>query len=600
MTIAPRIRIMPPLLANQIAAGEVVERPASVVKELLENCLDAHATQIHIDLDHSGIERIRIRDDGNGIIKDDLMLALSRHATSKIAHPDDLYTIKSLGFRGEALASIAAIAKVNLISRPPATEHAWSVHHDPSQPEPTLQPAAHPPGTTIEVENLFFNVPVRRKFLRSDRTELGHIETVVKQLALARPDVHIVLKHQQSTLLNAKRATNTAQIRQRLAAICGQPFIDKALTVDVADKVLRLHGWLGQADTARTQTDTQYFYVNGRIVRDKLLNHAVKMAYHDCIPEGRHPCYVLYLELPPDAVDVNVHPTKHEVRFYESRHVHDFVAFHLDRALHGNHFSTTADTDQPVAADEPQEMAFLLASGNLSPAPALTVKETAAPYHRSAPFKSYPPLMPATTVIGEAAVLTPVAIKPHTSMPPLPEFKLIGLTQQQYLLVEQHTDLLIIHIERARQAIAYNHLLTASAEQPLIGQPLLLPMALTLNSHQSDVLDTLQPHLRCYGIQLNRVTEQRWLIRELPSVLKMLDTTQAIMQLTESSGEFNHHQCCLQLAKHSLLPTTFSATLTLQTETIQALLALPDWQQHRLKPCRIIKLDDNALRSVAI
>ncbi|MFN7097846.1 MAG: DNA mismatch repair endonuclease MutL, partial [Gammaproteobacteria bacterium] len=448
--LQPRIHLMPPLLANQIAAGEVVERPASVVKELLENSLDAGATQIHIDLERCGIERIRIRDDGHGIVKEDLALAVSRHATSKVLKPEDLQAIASLGFRGEALASIAAVAKIALTSKAQTEEHAWCFQSDPAVIDSyQLEPAAHPQGTTIDVNHLFFNMPARRKFLRSDRTELNHLETIVKQIALSRHDVQIILKHQQSILISARKADTPIQIKQRIASICGQSFIDDAIEIDVSDDSLHLYGWLGRLDSARTQTDTQYFYVNGRIVRDKTLNHAVRMAYQDLIPEGRYPCYVLYLELPPATVDVNVHPTKHEVRFYQSRHIHDFVAFHLDRALHGSSLSQS-DITSSATQDEMQ----YLATTNISK---LAIQEPLATY--------YAPLIqsPMINSFDENKIESPVStlnefnnnsslisneIENNRVTPAKQSsYQLIGLIKNSHLLVEHAVGLVIFNIE---------------------------------------------------------------------------------------------------------------------------------------------------------
>jgi DNA mismatch repair protein MutL len=580
---------MSSLLANQIAAGEVVERPASVIKELLENCLDAGATQIQIDLERSGIERIRIRDDGCGIVKDDLLLAISRHATSKVLQPEDLQAINSLGFRGEALASIAAVAKISLTSKAQDTEHAWCLQYDPSQDISKLEPAAHPQGTTIEVNHLFFNVPARRKFLRSERTELGHVETIVKQIALSHHHAQIILKHQQSTLFSARKATNELQIKQRVAAICGQPFIDTALEVDCRDDAIRLYGWLGQADSARSQTDTQYFYVNGRIVRDKLLNHAVKMAYQDLIPEGRYPCYVLYLDLPPEAVDVNVHPTKHEVRFYEARQIHDFVTFHLDRTLHGSALNQTKTNMTNEQQYHSNEMQFITSDDKVNIAQSVAIQEPSASYRISSQLPHYHKTFDEKSI--HFSSITPHQIpsaNKENIKNDLPEFKLIGIMKNEYILVEIAQGLLIIDLERAQQTIAYHAMLSLPAEQ-IINQPLLLPTAFTLTTAQSEILENLQLVLSKYGIQLTRVAEQRWLLRELPKVLKNLDLTDAIFNLIETKCELTHEQFCLQFAKHIKLPSSFSFTNIMLQEVTQALLKMTDWQNHALKACRIIK-----------
>lgn len=587
----PRIQLMSPLLANQIAAGEVVERPASVVKELLENCLDAGATQIHIDLERCGIERIRIRDDGYGIVKDDLLLAVSRHATSKVLKPEDLQAIDSLGFRGEALASIAAVAKVQVTSKAQIAEHAWCLQYEPLEGSHVLEPAAHPQGTTIDVNQLFFNVPARRKFLRSDRTELSHIETIVKQIALSRHDIQIILKHQQITLLSVRKAEQPQQIKQRIAAICGQPFMDSALEINFTDDVIRLHGWLGQADSARTQTDTQYFYVNGRAVRDKLLNHAIKMAYHDLIPEGRFPCYVLYLDLPPDAIDVNVHPTKHEVRFYDARQIHDFVAFHLDRALHGSALHNTP-SESPSAQDEMQYL-----QSNFSTEAALTIQEPQAHYHVAWPIresldtvneKSIAHVIENLPITSPETDTTTSSINNKSATSLQQNFKIIGSAKNNYLLIETTDALALVNIERTQQAIAYESMLQAIHQQPLTSQPLLLPTAFTLSSAQSETLENKQHTLATFGIQLMRATEQRWLLRGIPKILRNLDIINSIIHFTDNKNESTHEQVCLQFVKQSKLATSFTLPNNAQHEMAHSLFALNNWHHHILKPCRLI------------
>lgn len=328
-----RIQLLTPQLANQIAAGEVIERPASVVKELLENCLDAGAQNIELDVDKGGIQRIKLRDDGSGIHKEDLTLALSRHATSKIRSLDDLERIGSLGFRGEALASISSVARVTLSSCSIGSNSGWEIKSEgqASASEPT--PVAHPQGTTIEICDLFFNTPARRKFLRTEQTEFGHLEEVVKRLALSCAGVGITLRHNKRTIHQLHAAHNDHDRQQRVALVCGQTFIDNAIYIDIEAAGLRLWGWLSLPTFSRSQADLQYFYVNGRMVRDKVVSHAVRNAYQDVLYHGRHPAFVLFFTLDPTLVDVNAHPTKHEVRFRESRLVHDFLFRSLQRAI---------------------------------------------------------------------------------------------------------------------------------------------------------------------------------------------------------------------------------------------------------------------------
>ncbi len=327
------IQLLPPRLANQIAAGEVVERPASVVKELLENSLDAGATQLDIDLEGGGVQLLRVRDNGLGIARDDLALALARHATSKIADLEDLESVATLGFRGEALASISSVSRLALISRHYQAEHAWRVEAEGRDMQADISPAAHPQGTSVEVRDLFFNTPARRKFLRTEATELARIDEVVKRLALSRFTVGFTLNHQGRTLCQYKPATLQPEQERRLAQICGPAFMQSSLHLDDTGAGLRLWGWVALPTFSRSQADLQHFYVNGRAIKDKLVTHAVRQAYQDVLFQGRHPAYVLYLELDPAAVDVNVHPTKHEVRFREGRQVHDFIFRSLHQAL---------------------------------------------------------------------------------------------------------------------------------------------------------------------------------------------------------------------------------------------------------------------------
>ena len=341
------IRQLPDTLINQIAAGEVVERPASVVKELVENALDAGARRIDIDLEEGGVRLIRIRDDGGGIAADDLALAIARHATSKIASLDDLEAVATLGFRGEALPSIASVSRFMLASRHDAAAHGASLHVDGGRIG-ELAPKSHPRGTTVEVRDLFFNVPARRKFLRAERTELGHIEEWLRSLALARPDVELRVSHNGKP---SRRYRGDAMLAssERLLETLGGEFSRHALRVDHAGAGLRLHGWLAQPVYNRASADQQYLYVNGRSVRDRSIAHAVKQAYSDVLFHGRQPAYVLFLELDPRAVDVNVHPAKHEVRFRDARLVHDFVYRTLQDALAQTRAGVVNDALSPSA-----------------------------------------------------------------------------------------------------------------------------------------------------------------------------------------------------------------------------------------------------------
>mgnify|MGYP001762343258 FL=1 len=327
------IQILPPQLANQIAAGEVVERPASVVKELVENSLDAGADQILIEIERGGSKKILIRDNGSGIAEAELGLALSRHATSKISSLDDLEQIVSLGFRGEALASISSVSRLTLTSKPAAQDKAWQAYAEGRDMQVQIKPAAHPDGSSIEVLDLFFNTPARRKFLRSDKTEFAHIDELVKRLALSRFDVSWTLIHNGQTVRQLKKADSREAQQKRVAALCGKNFLEQAAFVEVAYDDLKLWGWVLQPSACKEQLQCQYSYVNGRMMKDKLLNHAIRQAYGSMLSAEQQPAFVLYLDINPRQVDVNVHPAKHEVRFHQARLVHDFVASALTDAL---------------------------------------------------------------------------------------------------------------------------------------------------------------------------------------------------------------------------------------------------------------------------
>ncbi|MBU2895001.1 DNA mismatch repair endonuclease MutL [Colwellia sp. D2M02] len=329
MTIA----ILPARLANQIAAGEVVERPASVIKELIENSLDAGATAIQITVDKGGVKKIKITDNGSGIAKDELALALSRHATSKIKDLSDLEAIDSLGFRGEALASISSVARLTLTSKPQHQDTAWQATAAGRDMAVNIQPAAHPDGTTIEVLDLFFNTPARRKFLRTEKTEFNHIDEIVRRIALARFDVSFTLTHNGKVVRQYRIANTQAQNAKRVAMVCGQKFIEHAIEVNCEHDNMKLSGWVAKPSFARNQNDLCYSYVNGRMMRDKLINHAIRQAYSTLLPADTYPAFVLFLQVDCREVDVNVHPAKHEVRFHQSRYVHDFIYSVCHKAL---------------------------------------------------------------------------------------------------------------------------------------------------------------------------------------------------------------------------------------------------------------------------
>lgn len=335
------IQILPPQLANQIAAGEVVERPSSVIKELLENSLDAGSTRIEIDIERGGSQLIRIRDNGMGINKDELALALSRHATSKVSCLDDLEAIASLGFRGEALASISSVSRLTMTSRTEQQTEAWSARAEGIDMAVEVKPAAHPIGTSVEVCDLFFNTPARRRFLRTDKTEFSHIDEVVRRIALSRNDVQIKLTHNGKLIKHYRAAQDNQSRLSRIATVFGNSFIENCIELSGEYADLRITGWLGQPEVARAQSDLQYCYVNARMMKDKLINHAIRQAFSDKLDTDLYPAYLIYIEVDPRQVDVNVHPAKHEVRFHQARLVHDYIFQAINGALEQNLFNRT-------------------------------------------------------------------------------------------------------------------------------------------------------------------------------------------------------------------------------------------------------------------
>lgn len=385
------IRILPARLANQIAAGEVVERPASVVKELLENCLDAGATKVEVEVIKGGHKRVLVRDNGSGIAKDQLTLALSRHATSKIATLEDLENIGSLGFRGEALASISSVSRLTITSRPQNQNEAWQAHAEGRDMDVQINPAAHPPGTSVDVMDLFFNTPARRKFLRTEKTEFAHIDELFKRAALSHYGVHFVLKHNDKVVRNYPAANQAQGKLKRVIQICGRGFKDYALQFKSEYQDIRFAGWLCDNQGARAQNDQQYCYINGRMMRDKLIAHAIRQAYEGLIEPSSYPAYVVYLTMPTEALDVNVHPTKQEVRFHQARLVHDLIYKTVNDALQQHLSQLVAASSHEDSFENPSESECLLANEHAGNKPVEQVEERSLVYDSQQP-------VPAATV----------------------------------------------------------------------------------------------------------------------------------------------------------------------------------------------------------
>lgn len=548
-----RIHALPTQLINQIAAGEVVERPASVVKELVENCFDAGASQIYVDIEQGGVKQIKIRDNGCGIDKDDLALALSRHATSKIASLDDLEHVVSMGFRGEALPSISSVARLTLISRTAAADCAWQVSADGSEKNFDPQPDPHPPGTTVDVRDLFYNTPARRKFLKAEKTEFGHIESLIQKLALSRFDVGFSLQHNQREVLQLKPAATRAEQEKRIAAICGSAFVDNAVKIDYAASGLHLHGWVGLPTFSRSQQDMQFFYVNGRLIKDRLVAHAVKQAYQDVLYHGRHPVFVLYLQLDPALVDVNAHPTKLEVRFREGRMVHDFLFQALHRGLAEQRpGQTPAHTIEmqtvPAPTIQTRPSLNLQASLPLSLAeeadsvesrakPAIKTDSAAQVPAGGNPARgfSYPgrPNIPANVAdqIQAYAKLYPQT-QPNSAdqaMPPL-GFALAHI-HNIYILAETAGGIILVDAHAAHERVTYERLKQHYHNRAIVSQPLLLPIKIQVTAAEADLAEQEHAFFLGLGFELNRSGPETVVLRATPALLAKTDVDQLVRDI---------------------------------------------------------------------
>ncbi|AVO52469.1 DNA mismatch repair endonuclease MutL [Pseudomonas mendocina] len=548
-----RIHLLSPRLANQIAAGEVVERPASVAKELLENSLDSGARRIDVEVEQGGIKLLKVRDDGGGIAADDLPLALARHATSKIRELEDLEAVLSMGFRGEALASISSVSRLTLTSRTTDAEQAWQVETEGRDMEPRVQPAAHPVGTSVEVRDLFFNTPARRKFLRAEKTEFDHLQEVIKRLALARFDVGFHLRHNGKTVLSLHEAGDEISRARRVASVCGPAFLEQALPIEIERGGLRLWGWVGLPTFSRSQADLQYFYVNGRMVRDKLVAHAVRQAYRDVLFNGRHPTFVLFLEIDPATVDVNVHPTKHEVRFRDSRMVHDFLYGTLHRAL-----ADVRPEDQVAApaAVSPMVRPTGLAAGEFGPQGemglAASILETPAPSVQPAWRGSGAGYQQSVGSPGVSTGEARAAYREYFS--PLPAAQSQSLPQEQgdipplgyavaqlkgvYIIAENAQGMVVVDMHAAHERITYERLKQAMASEGLRGQPLLVPESIALSQREADCAEEHGDWFQRLGFELQRLGEETVAIRQIPALLKQAEATQLVRDVLADLLEY--------------------------------------------------------------
>jgi len=501
------IQKLPSHLINQIAAGEVIERPASVVKELLENSLDAGADRIEIDIEQGGKGLIRIRDNGCGIGPDELEIALDRHATSKIASLEDLERVRSLGFRGEALPSIASVSRLLLTSRPPGQDKAWSIQGDASR---TIRPAAQPPGTSLEVRDLFYNTPARRKFLRTDKTEFGHLENIIKRIALSRFDVEFRLSHNHRPVYQLPKAETREQQERRIAELCGPAFVEHVLYLEYEVAGMRLYGWVALPAFSRSQADLQYFYINGRMVRDRLLAHAIRQSYQDVLHHSRHPAYILFLEIDPVMVDVNAHPAKYEVRFRESRQVHDFLYQTIHRAL--------AEVRPGDAAES-----LIPASILQEPEQTLPDRREYTPMHHQQSMRL--PVREQTQAYGR--LLADRDDAPQTQREPggeSGEVPPLGYALAQlhgvYILAQNREGLVVVDMHAAHERITYERLKQAMEGDGIRSQPLLVPESIVVSSREADLADSHASLFSELGFILDRSGPETLRVREVPGLLR--------------------------------------------------------------------------------
>lgn len=534
------IRPLPEILINQIAAGEVVERPASVVKELVENAIDAGANRVDIDLEEGGVRLIRIRDNGSGIAPEQLPLAVSRHATSKIADLDDLESVATLGFRGEALPSIASVSRFTLASRRAHDEHGSALQIEGGKIG-EVTPRAHAPGTTVEVRELFYNVPARRKFLRAERTELGHIEEWLRSLALARPDVELRVSHNGKASRRYKPGDLYSDTR--LAETLGEDFANQAVRVDHSGAGLRLHGWIAQPHYSRASADQQYLYVNGRSVRDRSVAHAVKMAYGDVLYHGRQPAYVLFLELDPTRVDVNVHPAKHEVRFRDSRLVHDFVYRTQKDALADTRAGMSAQEIGAGAAQPVDATAMPMASS--AGASGFGLVRGPAPGAGSGGggggFSGWRPQQPLGLQVADAPAAyaalyaAPAGAERGAALPPMPTENGLPVTSADagvpplgyaiaqlhgiYILAENAEGLIVVDMHAAHERIGYERLKNAHDGIGLQSQPLLVPITLAVGEREADTAESEAETLAVLGFEVTRAGPGSLHVRSIPALL---------------------------------------------------------------------------------
>ena len=538
-----KIKKLDTRLANQIAAGEVVDRPASVLKELIENSLDAGASQIDVEVEVGGTKRVLVRDNGSGIAQEDMALALDSHATSKIYDLDDLEAVSTLGFRGEALASISSVSRLTLTANTlEQADQGWKAMSVGRDMEVEVTPAARPKGTSVDVEDLFFNTPARRKFLRKEKTEYNHIDEVFRRNALVNFKTGLSLSHNGRVIHSLRACQSQLEKEQRIAKLLGQPFIDSAIHLELEHSGYKLHGWVAQPTFSRSQSDMQYFFVNDRVIKDRVVAHAVKQAYRDVLFHGRHPAFVLYFTLDHSQVDVNVHPSKHEVRFRDSRQVHDFIYRSLHKVLadvrpQDNLVDGSQSTDNPSAAQAAYPLGAGQSAGQLSqpdsqpfsqltqqqpmglaePQTTYTGGQASAGFNRPSSSGFSPAHQQLYTTADDVA-LVPAE---EGEIPPL------GFAVAQlkgiYILAENEAGLIVVDMHAAHERITYERMKSARDEEGIQAQPLLVPVSLALSEKEADCAENYASVFLNLGFELQRVAAESVIIRQIPVFLASAD-----------------------------------------------------------------------------
>jgi DNA mismatch repair protein MutL len=538
------IQVLSDELINQIAAGEVIERPASVVKELVENSLDAAAKRIDVELERGGCGLICVRDDGIGVGPQEIAIALARHATSKIASLDDLENIATLGFRGEALPSIASVSRLSLISRCAEAEHAWAVDSRDGEVS-APKPASHPPGTSLEVRDLFFNVPARRKFLRTEATEFQHVVRMLERLALSRFDAGFTLSHNGKRIWTLPPARSPAERLARVAKICGEDFASHVLELRHETESLRLSGWLALPTFTRTQSDLQFAFLNGRFVRDKLLAGAARLAYQDVLFNGRFPAYLLYLELDPTMVDVNAHPQKLEVRFRDARRIHDFLFRTVERALAGTRPTTESAGSAPIDwltgsaaythVAPPTQARFVLPEARLRPS--------------TDAYRSFLETAPSPAAVRDSAADMSTDAPPSDVAAPLGYA--IAQLHGVYILAQTAEGMVLVDMHAAHERVMYEgmkKLLQGQTAQ----QQLLVPEVLQVTPAQAEAAEEHAAEFFALGFVVTRLAPDQLALRAVPSLLSGRDPAGVVRDVLSDLVETGHSRRVEESINHLL------------------------------------------------